>query len=223
MQEKKQKKTKKYSFWERLKRLTRLFYYRLIRIQATPEYIARGLAAGVFIGLLPLIPIQTICALLFAFLLRGSKIAAALGTWVSNPLNWLPLYMAFYYIGLEILPFEKTLGLRYLLRYVELSELFTTAPKLLLIMFVGGLVIAIPSAFITYFIAVRLIRIYQQKRKERMLSKELHKFQDLRKKVIANRKKREKEKEKREKKEKKKLKSIKKSESKSRRFSLYKK
>ena len=61
------------------------------------------MALGVFTGLMPIIPFQTALAVALAILLKGSKITAAIGTWVSNPLNWYFIYYASYKLGAFIL------------------------------------------------------------------------------------------------------------------------
>jgi len=61
------------------------------------------MALGVFSGMMPILPFQTVLAVALALLLRGSKITAALGTWVSNPLNWYFLYYYSYILGAQIL------------------------------------------------------------------------------------------------------------------------
>lgn len=159
---------KKRSLLEKTKRAGKLFYYKVLRIQATPASIARGFAVGVFIGFLPLLPVQTICAVTLAFIVRGSKIAAALGTWVSNPINWVPLYLAFYHIGHALLPFDIP---RLNLKEIEFLDLLHRGPRLLIAMMLGGFVIALPSSIITYFISKRFITLYQKKRAERKKKK----------------------------------------------------
>ena len=150
---------------EKLKRFARYWYLRLIRIQASPENIASGLAAGVFVGLLPVLPFQTVLAIALAFVVRGSKIAAMLGTWVSNPLNWVPCYLMFYYVGKAVVPFDvPPLDLS----RVEMAQLLEMGWKLLAAMMVGGFVVATPSAIVTYFVALKGITAYRARRRARM-------------------------------------------------------
>lgn len=154
----------------RLKRFARYWYLRLVRIQATPHNIAIGLAAGVFIGLLPVLPFQTILAIALAFAVRGSKIAAALGTWVSNPLNWAPLYLLFYKIGKAIVPFHIP---NFRPSELEMKEMLEVGWKFFTAMMIGGLVIAIPSAIVAYFAGRKLVEIYRRRRTERRARKGL--------------------------------------------------
>ena len=149
---------------EKVKRFIRYWYLRLIRIQASPHTIAMGLAAGVFVGLLPVLPFQTVIAVALAFVVRGSKIAAALGTWVSNPLNWVPVYMLFYYVGKAVVPFDVP---AFSPSHLEMTRMIEMGWKFFTVMMVGGLVVAIPSAIVSYFIAIKGITAYRAKRKAR--------------------------------------------------------
>ncbi|MDL2209563.1 DUF2062 domain-containing protein [Desulfovibrio sp. OttesenSCG-928-O18] len=150
---------------EKLKRFIRYWYLRLVRIQATPHNIAIGLAAGVFVGLLPVLPFQTILAIGLAFLVRGSKIAAALGTWVSNPLNWVPVYMMFYYVGKAVVPFDVP---PFDPQQLEMAEMIEMGWKFFTVMMVGGLVVATPSAVVSYFVARKGIQVYRTRRQARL-------------------------------------------------------
>ncbi len=81
------------------RRWLRYLYLRLLRMQSSPKEIARGLAAGVFAGCFPIFGFQTLAALLLAVPLRGNKLVAAAGTWVSNPLTYVPIYAFNYRVG----------------------------------------------------------------------------------------------------------------------------
>lgn len=152
-----------------LQRFIRYWYLRLMRIQATPHNIAVGLAAGVFTGLLPVLPFQTVLAVSLAFILRGSKIAAALGTWVSNPLNWVPFYMLFYAIGKALVPFDVP---PFNPRQLEMAEMLHVGWKFFMVMMIGGFVIALPSAIASYFFSKKAVQLYQQRRAARAARKQ---------------------------------------------------
>ncbi|MBE9066729.1 DUF2062 domain-containing protein [Leptolyngbya cf. ectocarpi LEGE 11479] len=82
-----------------LRRLVRYIYIRFIRLQSHPQAIAKGLAAGVFAGSYPLFGLQTFLGVAIAAAIGGNKIVAAAGTWISNPLTYLPIYAFNYQIG----------------------------------------------------------------------------------------------------------------------------
>jgi hypothetical protein len=81
------------------KRWLRYLYLRLLRLQSSPKEIARGLAVGVFAGCFPIFGFQTLAALVLAVPFRGNKLAAAAGTWVSNPFTYVPIYAFNYQVG----------------------------------------------------------------------------------------------------------------------------
>lgn len=159
-----QSATHKRGFGERVKRTAKFLWLRVLRIRASEHNVARGLAAGVYVGLLPVLPFQTVIAVALAFVVRGSKIAAALGTWVSNPLNWVPCYLMFYYVGKLVLPLDvPPLDLD----HVEMKQLIEAGWKMFAVMMVGGTVVGIPSAAVSYFAALKAVRMYRERKEAR--------------------------------------------------------
>jgi uncharacterized protein (DUF2062 family) len=93
-----------------IRRFLRYFYLRFIRLRGTPHELALGIALGLYAGSMPILPFQIALAVLLALIFKGSKIAAALGTWISNPLNWYFLYYYSYKIGAALLHLPDTNG-----------------------------------------------------------------------------------------------------------------
>jgi uncharacterized protein (DUF2062 family) len=93
---------------KKFRRSLKYFYLRFIRLRGHPHELALGMALGIFAGSMPILPFQTALAIFLALLFRGSKLAAALGTWISNPLNWYFLYFYSYKIGAGILRLPST-------------------------------------------------------------------------------------------------------------------
>ena len=144
--------------WKHPRRLARYGYLRLMRIESSPRGIARGLALGVFVGLLPIVPFHMVTALGLAYVFKGSKVAAVLGTWVSNPLDMIPLYLLAYYVGRALTPLSiPALDTSRL----TLSEMLSDGLDLIVVMITGGFLMAIPAALITYFVALKAVRQYQ--------------------------------------------------------------
>jgi hypothetical protein len=65
----------------------------------SPGHRARGLAAGVFTGCLPFFGLQIMLGVALAATIRGNRILAAAGTWISNPLTTLPICWLNYQLG----------------------------------------------------------------------------------------------------------------------------
>jgi uncharacterized protein (DUF2062 family) len=65
------------------------------------DSVARGVAIGLFAAFLPIL--QMLIAALLAIFLRANLPLAVLLTWVSNPLTFIPITYATYFIGEIIL------------------------------------------------------------------------------------------------------------------------
>ncbi len=65
----------------------------------SPFFNAKGLAIGVFSGCFPFFGFQTLIGVFFAKLAKGNVVLAAIGTWISNPFTYIPLYYFNYKVG----------------------------------------------------------------------------------------------------------------------------
>ncbi|MEJ2167919.1 MAG: DUF2062 domain-containing protein [Desulfobacterales bacterium] len=86
--------------------LVRRLYKRFIRIRGNPREIALGFALGVFVGMSPTMGVQTPIAIFLAALCKWSKLSAAIGVWISNPLTAPVLYGVTYITGAKLLKLE---------------------------------------------------------------------------------------------------------------------
>lgn len=75
---------------------------RVTRLKASPHAIAAGFASGAAASCFPLIGLHFLLSYGLAWCLRGSMLAAALGTAVGNPLTFPILFAAAYRIGAAI-------------------------------------------------------------------------------------------------------------------------
>ena len=90
----------------RHKSLLRLLRQRLLWLwhhEGSHGQRARGLAAGIFMGCFPFFGLQTLLGVALASVVRGNHILAAAGTWISNPLTYVPLYWFNYRVGSALL------------------------------------------------------------------------------------------------------------------------
>ena len=71
--------------------------------EGTPGERARGIAAGVFSGCFPFFGLQTLLGVALASVVRGNHVLAAIGTWISNPITYLPLYWFNYQVDWYLL------------------------------------------------------------------------------------------------------------------------
>jgi uncharacterized protein len=80
-------------------RSSRYVVYRLRRLSDTPHAVALGFAVGVFSALTPFIGTHLVMAMLLAWVIGGSVVAAVLGTFVGNPLTYPVIWYATYEVG----------------------------------------------------------------------------------------------------------------------------
>jgi len=159
------------------RRAARYYYLRFVRLKGHPSVLARGVAVGTFIGITPTVPFHTILALIFAFILRGSKVAALLSTiFVSNPLTLLPQYYLSWQIGNWLLPGKHSWEDVSILinavihggRFGEtLSALGEIGMDSLIILLGGGIVLALPFTLFFYCFSYMIFRSIQKKRLEK--------------------------------------------------------
>ncbi len=162
-----------------LKRQLKYFYLRLLHLKGEPHELALGMAIGVFAGMMPILPFQIALAVALALCFKASKITAAIGTWVSNPLNWYFIYFYDYKLGAYLLGLEggheviKTI-MAAINRHDEIeviwNTLFSSGTAIVTALLIGGIITGIVAAVPSYFIslwAFQKIQIWRQKRKEK--------------------------------------------------------
>ena len=167
----------KRDFKNRPHRTARYYYLRFIRLQGDPQFLARGVAVGFFIGVTPTIPLHTLLTLLFAFILRGSKLAAILAGWaVSNPLTFFFQYYFSWRLGSWLTGSDLSWGRinAVVARIGEgagfgetLALLGKLGQETIAVMLVGGCALAAPIAAIGYLLALRFFAAVQRRRQKR--------------------------------------------------------
>jgi uncharacterized protein (DUF2062 family) len=150
--------------WVNWKRSLRLLYLRLLRLKGHPREVAGGMAIGVFVGMTPTVPLHTFLAVSIAFLLKKSKLAAAAGVWISNPLLLPWVYILDYKVGRVILgknvpPFAVS--------DFSISHLIKLGWEISCPLFIGGFITGLLFAIPSFFIARQLILLYREKRGRR--------------------------------------------------------
>lgn len=128
---------------------------RIRQLEGNPHYIAMGMAVGIFVSILPIIPLQTLVAVALAYLVRGSKSAAALGTWLSNPLTVPVVYYANYKLGCLLLGYETTLKS---IAFESFAQLMALGIDVTRAMIVGGAVIGAVLGLSAYFVTFRIFK-----------------------------------------------------------------
>jgi uncharacterized protein (DUF2062 family) len=150
--------------WVRWKRSIQLLYLRLIRLKGQPREVAGGMAIGVFVGMTPTVPLHTVLAVSIAYLLKKSKLAAAVGVWISNPFLLPLVYFLDYKVGRTIIGKSVSLAAP---SHFSISHLIKLGWEISYPMFIGGVIIGLLFAIPSYFITKQLIILYREKKGKR--------------------------------------------------------
>lgn len=164
-------------WWKRLKRRLLRERVRLLRSRGAPAEIAGGMAVGLFVAVLPII-LQMPVAIAFAELLRRlfrvrlSRVAAAAGVWLTNPLTSPPIYGLCYLLGRPfarmLLPASQHLGAEAGVAELSLSSLSGAgALEVLLGLVIGSVLLGIPLAWGGYHLTYGMVLRYHARRETR--------------------------------------------------------
>ncbi len=126
---------------------------KMVRDKLSPNRVAAGWAIGMFVGCAIPFGFQLIVSIPLAIATRTSKIGATIGTFITNPVTIFFIYpaqtLAVHHIlfgGTPDLPSEWT--------FRALSGL---AGKTIACFFIGGIVLGLVLAPVTFFVVRRLV------------------------------------------------------------------
>lgn len=167
----------------------RAFHYvkhRMRRLPDSPERIARGVWAGVFVTFSPLFGMHFVVAVMLARLMKGNMLAALMATFVGNPLTFVFIALASLKTGHIILGTELEEGeLSALSRKfgdagsdlwhnfvavfthakMDWSGLAIFSRDVFYPYLIGGIIPGVICATIAYYLMVPLLRAYQHRRR----------------------------------------------------------
>lgn len=146
------KKARKSS--SRLFRMLKLIYYRFVRLRGTPEQISLGLSLGIFVGMTPFLGVHTIISVALASLFKWSKITAAIGVMITNPLTAPLIYPATYKLGAMVTLFSNPSQWSKIFEPGGVIGLMKSSPMIFINLFVGGVIIGLPLSFVSYYVAM---------------------------------------------------------------------
>ena len=184
-----------------LKGISRAIEYigiRLKRIPDTPHKISLGMSCGIFASFTPLFGLHFLIAGLLSYLLRANVLASLIGTFVGNPITFPIITVFNLKLGEWILGsneyssgdggkiFEGFLDFIFLIYkslFTEGSIGENSVPRMNEFLYgvfipysLGGLILGISVAIISYFLLRPLVSTYKKKRdslKARRLKKKL--------------------------------------------------
>ncbi|HFQ89152.1 MAG TPA: DUF2062 domain-containing protein [Desulfobulbus sp.] len=154
-------------------RTIRYYFLRFARLRGDPHSLAVGTGFGVFIGIVPLMPVQTIILVPLTILLRINTLAALIAaTAVSNPLTFIPQYYLTWKVGDMLLPgrisWEQLQEVLHLIRHESLWHGIQTFLHLgfntIAVLLCGGVLIGLPVGLLAYYASLLFFIKVRRKR-----------------------------------------------------------
>ena len=144
-------------------------YAKIVRETADPKYIARGWAIGMFCGCFFPFGIQLLISIPASFILRGSKIGATLGTFLTNHVTIFFIYPAQCYVGSLLMggglsweDIQKAMSS--VLEKQSFESLWELGLNLTIAFFIGGAILTAIMTPITYIMVKKFVEERQARR-----------------------------------------------------------
>jgi uncharacterized protein (DUF2062 family) len=144
----------------RIKRGTRYFYDRFLRLRGSPEQVAWGAAVGFFVAMTPTMGIQTLLAVPVAAFFRINKVAAAATVWLTNPFTAPFIYGFNYVAGAKLLGYPLKAQF---FSNPSWETLWHSSKSVLISLVVGGTLSGIVVGVAGYFLTLAMVRTAREK------------------------------------------------------------
>jgi uncharacterized protein len=157
-------------------RPVKYFGFRIIRLRASPHMIAAGVAAGVASAFTPFIGVHFFVSFAFAWVLRGSMIAAGLATVAAgNPLTYPLIWGATWELGRIMMGHnfgaQHTPNLHALLAHFDLREIWGPVFEPMLL---GSIPLALGLGLLAYLLAYKGTDVFQKRKAARLEARASH-------------------------------------------------
>ena len=139
---------------------------RILRLSGTPYAIAMGAAVGAFVSFTPFIGFHLLMGFAVSWLLRGKLIAAALGTFIGNPLTFPAIWAGTYELG-RLMQGKGGAAPERLADAVSQAPVGRIMP-LIEPMLLGSVPLGLAVGCIVYFIVYKAVLGYQAARRQRL-------------------------------------------------------
>jgi len=148
-------------------------YVKLVKQAGTPDYIARGVAIGLMVGMVVPFGLQMPIAIVLAFILKAAKIPSLACTWVTNHLTIFFLYPVQCWIGsylignpLQLEKVEKQL--KTVINERTWASLNALGGQIVASFFVGGFLFGIILAVPGYFLSLYWVKKYRELKEKKL-------------------------------------------------------
>jgi uncharacterized protein (DUF2062 family) len=155
-----------------LKEKFKLLYNKMVGEEAPSSYIARGWAIGMFWGCTAPFGVQLMLSIPCAFILKGSKIGATIGTFITNHFSIFIIYPLQTYGGAKLMGLPLSYddiksAMMDVIEKQNYETLFSLCMDIAIAFFVGGIIMALVFTPITYFGVKYLVDKYRAKNEKK--------------------------------------------------------
>ena len=126
----------------------------------SPFFNAKGLAIGVFSGCFPFFGFQTLLGVFFAKLAKGNIVLAAIGTWISNPFTYIPLYYFNYKVGSIFIRNSNNIAID---KNIGIDDFWSQGSIVSIKLLLGSSLVGLVLASISGFIVLLLYKIKKKR------------------------------------------------------------
>ena len=165
----------------RIRKYSRYFYNRFIRLHGHPEDIAWGAAVGLFVAMTPTMGFQMVIAIPIAALFKINKVAAAATVWITNPFTAPFIYGLNYVLGAKLLGYPLKAGF---ISNPSWETLWHSSKSVFISLTVGGALTGIAIGILGYFLTLGMVRTAREK--ARRLKERRKKKKEYRSKLKKN-------------------------------------
>lgn len=171
------------------RRARRFILHNILHTDDSPHAIALGVGIATVIAFLPLVGFQTAIAVGLAALFRANKAVCVPIVWITNPFTWFPIYGGCLALGRTILasPIQdqgtELLSIQHLVESFRVFDrqswvdVFNLLIDLSMELWVGCGVIGVVFGVISYVAAHRGVVFYRERRRLRVLRRNLFRTQ----------------------------------------------
>jgi uncharacterized protein len=153
------------------RRTRRLVVNQVLHANDPPHRLALGVAIGVFVTFTPTIGFQMMLVLFLAWLFRANKAVGLPVVWLSNPATLVPIYWPCYQLGRWLLqaPPIRAAWWNSITHppagWAERVEFYWTRfTEVFWPLWVGGIVIGLSAAYLTYYVVYFVLCSYRMQR-----------------------------------------------------------
>ena len=146
----------------------------MLREKAPPEFVARGWAIGMFYGCTIPFGFQLVLSIPTAIIMKGSKVGATLGTFVTNHFTIFLIYPIQCWLGNRLLGGNLSYGniagaLREVIQERSWDSVLQLTGGLMEAFFLGGFVLAAVLVPVTYYGVLHYVRRHRAWRAQRIV------------------------------------------------------